>query len=46
LITKINDKEVYTIEDVKTIIKNKDPEEPMLVTFLTPKGQEKTYVFR
>jgi len=46
LITKINDKEVYTIEDVKSIIKNKNPEEPMLVSFLTPKGQEKTYVFR
>jgi S1-C subfamily serine protease len=46
LITKINEKEVNSIDDVKTIINNKDSKDPMLVTFLSPNGQEKTYVFR
>lgn len=46
LITKINDKQVNSIEDVKSIINNQDPEDPLLVTFLSPNGQEKTYVFR
>lgn len=46
LITKINDEEVNSIEDVKSIIANKSQNEPMLVTFLSPSGQEKTYVFR
>ncbi|MBZ9779765.1 trypsin-like peptidase domain-containing protein [Psychroflexus sp. CAK8W] len=46
LITKINEKEVNSIDDVKTIINNKDSNDPMLVTFLSPNGQEKTYVFR
>lgn len=46
LITKINDVDVTSIEDVKSIINSKQPNEPMLVTFLSPNGQEKTYVFR
>ena len=46
LITKINDEDVTSIEDVKSIINSKQPNEPMLVTFLSPNGQEKTYVFR
>jgi S1-C subfamily serine protease len=46
LITKINEKEVNSIEDVKSIVNNKKPNEPMLVTFLSPSGKEKTYVFR
>lgn len=46
LITRINDKVVNSIEDVKSIISSKNPNEPMLVTFLSPNGQEKTYVFR
>ncbi|SDG55456.1 trypsin-like peptidase domain-containing protein [Psychroflexus sediminis] len=46
VITKINEKEVNSIEDVKSIINNKNPDEPMLITFLSPGGQEKTYVFR
>ncbi|MBZ9627710.1 trypsin-like peptidase domain-containing protein [Psychroflexus sp. CAK57W] len=46
VITKINEKEVNSIDDVKSIIGNKDSEEPMLITFLSPNGQEKTYVFR
>ncbi|MFD0933039.1 trypsin-like peptidase domain-containing protein [Psychroflexus salinarum] len=46
LITKINEKKVNSIEDVRAIIDNKDPDDPMLVTFLSLNGQEKTYVFR
>lgn len=46
LITKINDKKVNSIKDVKSIIENKGSDDPLLVTFSTPRGQEKTYVFR
>ena len=46
LITKINDKEVSNIEEVENLISLKDKGEPLIVTFLSPKGQEKTYVFR
>lgn len=46
VITKINEKEVSSIEDVRSILSNKNPDEPMLITFLSPGGQEKTYVFR
>ncbi len=46
LITKINEEEVHSIEDVKSIVENKSKSEPLLVTFLSPKGQEQTYVFR
>ncbi|MBZ9651045.1 trypsin-like peptidase domain-containing protein [Psychroflexus montanilacus] len=46
LITKINEKEVNSIEEVKSIVNSKNPNEPMLVTFLSPNGKEKTYVFR
>ncbi|WP_019038231.1 S1C family serine protease [Psychroflexus tropicus] len=46
LITKIDEKEVNSIDDVKSIITSRNSDEPMLVTFLSPNGQEKTYVFR
>ncbi|NEV93303.1 PDZ domain-containing protein [Psychroflexus sp. YR1-1] len=46
VITKINEKEVDSIEDVRSILSAKNPDEPMLITFLSPGGQEKTYVFR
>lgn len=46
LITKINDNIVKNIKEVEDIIRHKNPSEPLIITFLSPGGQEKTYVFR
>ena len=46
LITKIDDQKVESIEEVESVISSRNSSEPMLVTFLSPNGREKTYVFR
>ena len=46
LITKIDDQKVESIEEVESVISSRNSNEPMLVTFLSPNGREKTYVFR
>lgn len=46
IITKIDDRVVKDVNDVKRILNNKDPEEPISVTFVTPEGKEQTYIWR
>ena len=46
IITKIDDNAVKNVNDVKRILNNKDPEEPISVTFVTPEGKEQTYIWR
>jgi Do/DeqQ family serine protease len=46
LITKIDDQKVESIKEVESIINSRNSSDPMLVTFLSPNGREKTYVFR
>lgn len=46
IITKIDNKEVSNIEDVKKILSIKDPSEPISITFVNPEGEEKTYIWR
>lgn len=46
IITRIDDKMVSDVDDVKRILNNKDPEEPISITFMTPEGKEQTYIWR
>ncbi len=46
IITKIDDRDVKDVNDVKRILNSKDPEEPISVTFMTPEGKEQTYIWR
>ncbi len=46
IITKIDDQEVKNISDVKQVMGQKDPEEPISVTFMTPEGKEQTFIWR
>jgi len=46
IITKIDDRAVKDVNDVKRIMNNKDPEESISVTFVTPEGKEQTYIWR
>ncbi|HSP39853.1 MAG TPA: trypsin-like peptidase domain-containing protein [Gillisia sp.] len=46
IITKIDDRNVSDVNDVKRILNSKDPEEPISVTFMTPEGKEQTYIWR
>ncbi|CAN5154251.1 Do family serine endopeptidase [soil metagenome] len=46
IITKIADQEVKNISDVKQVMGQKDPEEPISVTFMTPEGKEQTFIWR
>jgi len=46
LITKINEEPVKNINDVKDIIKNKDPYENLSIKIIGKNGKSETYVFK
>ena len=46
IITKINGNKVASLEDLKDMVANVDPREPMSVTFGNFNGETKTYIFR
>ncbi len=46
IITKINHEDVSNIDDVRSIVNEQDPNEPLSVTFVNQKGEEQTYIFR
>lgn len=46
LITKIDNQVVSNVSDVKKILKNKDMNEPLSVTFVDREGKEQTYIWR
>jgi Do/DeqQ family serine protease len=46
VITDINQQPVGNVEDVKKIINNSEPENPISVTFAGPGGEKRTFVFR
>lgn len=46
IITEINQQKVNNVDDVRTIIKNANPRNPLNITFAAPNGQKKTFVFR
>jgi len=45
-ITKAEDQTVKDIKSLREILDNRDPYEPLSLTFTTPNGESKTYVFR
>lgn len=46
IITRIDDEEVSKVADVRKILNNKDPQEPISVTFVNREGKEQTYIWR
>ena len=46
IITKIDNQDVSNLDDVREVIRNHDDNEPLSVTFMSPKDGEKTYIFR
>lgn len=46
IITEINQQKVNNVDDVRAIIKNANPRNPLNITFAAPNGQKKTFVFR
>ncbi|WP_445159356.1 hypothetical protein [Mesohalobacter salilacus] len=46
LITKADDQPVKNIKELRQILDNRDPYEPLSLTFTAPNGESKTYVFR
>jgi len=46
LITKADDQPVKDIESLRNILDNRDPYQPLSLTFTAPNGESKTYVFR
>ncbi|NBC57881.1 MAG: PDZ domain-containing protein [Bacteroidetes bacterium] len=45
-ITKAEDQTVKDIKSLREILDNRDPYEPLSLTFTAPNGESKTYVFR
>lgn len=46
IITEIDNQKVADIADVRKILNQKDPSEPISVTFVNPRGEEQTYIWR
>ncbi|HET7361874.1 MAG TPA: serine protease, partial [Salinimicrobium sp.] len=46
IITEIDNIPVYNIDDVEEIMSNKDYNDPISVTFVTPGGNTQTFVWR
>jgi serine protease Do len=46
IITKINDRKVSTIDDVKSIMNNRSYNDPIKVTFVDSKGELNSFIFR
>lgn len=46
IITRIDDEDVSKVADVRKILNNKDPQEPLSVTFVNREGKEQTYIWR
>src|SRR5690625_1471791 len=46
IITKINDKEVNSVADVKSILQNRSPRESLAIQFKTQSGETHTFIFR
>ncbi|GAA0871611.1 Do family serine endopeptidase [Gangjinia marincola] len=46
IITKIDNKEVSSVADVKEIVNQRDPNDPIRITFAGKDGETETYVFR
>src|SRR5690554_207503 len=46
IITKINEREVHTISDVKSILEKRGPRESIAIQFKTRAGETHTFIFR
>lgn len=46
IITKINDKDINSIEDVKQILQQRAPHESLAMQFKTKSGDKQTFIFR
>lgn len=46
LISEIDNKKVSSVDDVRRIINEKRPDEPISVTFVAPNGEKQRYVWR
>lgn len=46
VITKINDKEIYSVADVKSILQNRRPRESIAIQFITKTGDTHTFIYR
>ncbi len=46
IITQINDQDIYTIDDAKRVISNRDYRTPLKVTFVDTAGTTNTFIFR
>ncbi|HET8808654.1 MAG TPA: PDZ domain-containing protein, partial [Flavobacteriaceae bacterium] len=46
IITEINQQKVHNVDDVREVIGNANPRNPLSVTFAVPNGEKKTFVFR
>ncbi|MFV0541620.1 MAG: trypsin-like peptidase domain-containing protein [Aestuariibaculum sp.] len=46
IITKINDTQIHSVDDLKTAIKNRSPYEPLRVELINTKGEKERYNFR
>jgi Do/DeqQ family serine protease len=46
IITEIDNQKVSDVADVRSILNSKDSSEPLSVTFINPRGEEQTYIWR
>ena len=46
IITELDNQPVSNVADVRNILNRKDPSEPLSVTFVNPRGEEQTYIWR
>lgn len=46
IITQIDNQKVSNVTDVRNILNRKDSAEPLSVTFVNPRGEEQTYIWR
>lgn len=46
IITAINDREIYNIDDVQTVLKNRHPNELLRIELINSKGEKERYNFR
>ncbi len=46
IITEIDNQKISDVADVRSILNSKDSSEPLSVTFINPRGEEQTYIWR